>query len=146
MADRATLKITGLSELANACANYGRQVVAEGRRQAERVAADLVRDQRAAAPVDTGALRDSIVAELQVDPYGVRIVSRARARHASFVEHGTGDTPQKPFFYAPAIRAQKRLAEAQADAIKRLAPAGLGTPQITGSVPLPGAGSDGGES
>lgn len=138
--NRLALKVTGIAELAQAARNYGRAVVDDATRDAERIATAMTRAQRAAAPVDTGTLRDSIVAEVELDPYGARVTGRARARHASFVEHGTEDTPKQPFFYDHAIRARRQLSEAQARAVRERAPAGLGTPTITGTTPLPQVG------
>lgn len=90
---------------------------------------ELVATMQHLAPVDTGALRESITATpagqatpaySQGDGGGGEIVPEgtvrvtagdADARYAHLVEHGTAEAPAQPFFY-PAFRsARARIAE-----------------------------------
>lgn len=73
-----------------------------------RIAGKLRDEAKAAAPVDTGELRDSL--EIQGGD-GYRIV-RATARHAYFVEFGTSDTPPQPFLWPAAGRAGAAMSDA----------------------------------
>lgn len=90
-------------------------------------AADLiVATQRRLAPVDTGALRDSIQWKFGDPPADARLggggrsvnetrvsitAGDARAYYAAFVEHGTQSHPAQPFFY-PGYRAEQKHARA----------------------------------
>lgn len=69
------------------------------------IAAQLRDDAKAAAPVDTGELRDSIEVQGGKD---YRIV-RATAEHAFFVEFGTSDTPPQPFLWPQVGKASVAL-------------------------------------
>jgi len=73
-----------------------------------RIAGKLRDEAKAAAPVDTGELRDSI--EIQGGE-GYRIV-RATAGHAYYVEFGTGDTAPQPYLWPAAGRAGVAMSEA----------------------------------
>lgn len=75
------------------------------------IAAQLRDDAKAAAPVDTGDLRDSIEVQGGRD---YRIV-RATARHAFFVEFGTSDTPPQPYLWPQVPRAAEAMTEAFAE-------------------------------
>lgn len=69
-------------------------------------------DAQAAAPVDTGELRDSFEIQGGKD---YRIV-KATARHAFFVEFGTSDTPPQPFMWPQVPRAAEAMQDALAEA------------------------------
>jgi HK97 gp10 family phage protein len=68
---------------------------------------------QAAAPVDTGALRDSIVYSDGVVSVGVD--------YAGFVEYGTSDTPAQPYLRPAADTADGEAAATIAAAVMRTA-------------------------
>jgi HK97 gp10 family phage protein len=69
----------------------------------EEEAEAIAEEMRAAVPVDSGELRDSI----SVDADGSEARITADAPYAAFVEHGTSDTPAQPFA-GPAAEAARR--------------------------------------
>ena len=110
-------------------------------RAAVRAAEELRRQQAALAPVDTGALRDSITVTLpgdwtppysapggdqRVPDYAVMVtVGSAHVRYAHLVEYGTTRTGAQPFFW-PAYRLNRkrmksRISRAGAKAARELA-------------------------
>jgi HK97 gp10 family phage protein len=127
--------MTGLKELRHAVKAYGQNLVAEAVDAVTDATEDTAIHARYLAEVDTGKLRDSITASVTTDGYAVWGVVNARARHASFVEGGTEDTPKKPFLAPPAIRNQKRLQQRLKEQVVKLAPDGLGSPRIVGETP-----------
>jgi HK97 gp10 family phage protein len=64
-------------------------------------------DMRRGAPRLTGTLASSIQAEVSAD--GLSGTAAATARHATFVEHGTSDTPEQPFATPAAERSRQRF-------------------------------------
>ncbi len=72
------------------------------------VAAKFASAARAAAPIDTGALRSSIVVSGDGDE---RIIA-ATDEAASFVEFGTSDTAPQPFMWPQVPAATRALAKA----------------------------------
>lgn len=68
---------------------------------------EVADDMRRGAPRDTGELIESIQAEVYPDGLGGTVA--ATARHATFVEHGTEDTPAQPFAVPAAERARRRF-------------------------------------
>lgn len=102
-----------MSEVADLAADLAAAPVAATRASSEamtRIAARLRDDAKAAAPVDTGELRDSIVVRGGKDH---RIVI-ATADHSSFVEFGTSDTAPQPYMWPQVPEASRALAEAMA--------------------------------
>lgn len=73
-----------------------------------KIAAKVRSDAKAAAPVDSGTLRDSI--QIQ-GGRGYRII-RATAPYAFYVEFGTSDTAPQPFMWPQVPAASRALAEA----------------------------------
>ena len=61
-------------------------------------AANIVKEQKLKAPVDTGALKSGI--NYSKDGSGVAIVSEMQ--YSSFVEYGTSKQKQQPYFFNPA--------------------------------------------
>lgn len=100
--------ISELTDLAADLAAAGPKVTKRTSAQMTEVAAQFRDDAKADAPVDTGVLRDSIVVRGGKDYRDVV----ATARHAFFVEFGTGDTAPQPFMWPQVPAATKRLAEA----------------------------------
>lgn len=72
------------------------------------IAAHLRDDARAAAPVESGALRDSIKLR---GGSGYRVVYTA-LRYARFVEFGTSTMPPRPFLWPAASTAERALIDA----------------------------------
>lgn len=141
--NRLGFKVTGLQELSAAVANYGREIVADAQLAMGVAVSHAISDAKAAAPVDTGALRNSIKGEVGIDPYGATGAIRASVRYASFVEFGTEATQPKPFLLNAAMHARKRLIDAQVASVARRAPEGLGRPTITNTAGVtPAVGSD----
>ncbi len=66
---------------------------------------EIADDERRAAPELTGELKRGIQAEHKPERLSGTVA--ATARHSSFVEHGTSDTPAQPFV-EPAITASRR--------------------------------------
>jgi len=71
------------------------------------IAAQLRDDARAAAPVDTGELRNSISMSGGRDYRRVA----ATAAHAFYVEFGTSDTGPQPYMWPAADRAEQAMHE-----------------------------------
>lgn len=74
---------------------------------------------RARAPVDTGALRDSIAVELNSATSSGEVVVGGNGAHGSthyamFKEFGTVYMPAEPFMRPGAVAAQRRIARALA--------------------------------
>jgi HK97 gp10 family phage protein len=61
-------------------------------------AANIVKEQKLKAPVDTGALKSAI--NYSKDGSGVAIVSEMQ--YSSFVEYGTSKQKPQPYFFNPA--------------------------------------------
>lgn len=68
---------------------------------------EVVADMRRTAPRLTGELIEGIQAEIAPGGLSGRAVSTAR--HSTFVEHGTEDTPEQPFMTPAAERARRRF-------------------------------------
>ena len=68
---------------------------------------DVADDMRKHAPRDTGELAESIQTEIGGD--GLTGTAAATARHATFVEYGTSDTPEQPFAMPAAMRSRNRF-------------------------------------
>jgi HK97 gp10 family phage protein len=135
MGNRARLRFTGLTELRHAVKSYGQNLVDASVAAVKDAVESTATQARATAPVDTGALRDSIRGSVSTDGYSVKGTVRASARHATFVEFGTEDTPKHPFLSPAAIGNQRRLNQALKAAVLAHSPDGLGTPRITGEGP-----------
>jgi len=63
-----------------------------------RASADIVKEQKLKAPVDTGALKSGI--NYSKDGSGVAIVSEME--YSSYVEYGTSKQKPQPYFFNPA--------------------------------------------
>lgn len=84
------------------------RVIRAGIRRAVKQETEAVADDmRRSAPRDSGELIDSVQTEIGERGIGGKAV--AKARHATFVEHGTEDTPAQPFAQPAAERSRKRF-------------------------------------
>lgn len=135
MANRVRLRITGISELRHAIKAYGDRLVSASVAAVAAAVKDTVADARAAAPVKTGRLRDSITGTVQTDGYSVRGTVRAKAPHAHLIEFGTQRVAKKPFLVPAAVRHRRQMNEALASAVRTHAPDALGTPRMSGEGP-----------
>lgn len=92
------------------------------RKGAERAVADeteeVTQDMRDSVPVDTGALRDGMQAE--VDGLSGRAVSTAK--HSFAVEGGTSKMPARPFAQPAAERSRQRFPERVSAAVREELP------------------------
>lgn len=143
MGNRARLRITGINELRRAVKEYGEALVSAAQAAANDAMDNTIAEARAAAPVETGALRDSIVGTLTLSAHSARGTVKAKAPHAHLIELGTQRIKPHPFLVPAAIRNRRKMTEALAAAQRTLAPDGLGTPRITGAGPaMPGVSVD----
>lgn len=108
----ANLDTSDLVALAGDLDQAGPQVRRASSRDLTTIAAQLRDDARAAAPVESGALRDSIKLRGGQD---YRVVYTA-IRYARFVEFGTSRTAPQPFLWPAAAAAEQALMEALEEA------------------------------
>jgi HK97 gp10 family phage protein len=96
-----------MAELSRRLEQLGERLV-EGARTAVRDETVEVRDDmRRGAPRDSGDLIRSIQAEIASG--GLAGTAAATIRYATFVEHGTSDTPEQPFAGPAATRSRRRF-------------------------------------
>lgn len=88
-----SVSVSGTDSLRAKLANAGPKIRKAAGEVVESETLEIADDMRAAAPVDTGELRDSI----QSTADDVRGFAWADARHAVFVEFGTKSAPEQPF-------------------------------------------------
>ena len=110
----AKTRIEGLDKLKDALHQAAdatrKSAEAAIRTELETVRSDMRRD----VPVETGELRDSIIAR----PQGLKGEVRATARHARFIEFGTKSRAPRPYALPAAARARARLPKRLAATIK----------------------------
>jgi HK97 gp10 family phage protein len=113
----------GLRSLSSDLNTAHRRVGAKASKAVKDAAAKVARDARAAAPVDTGTLRDSMEVRVFGDGRsgGITAVVAPTANHSIFVEFGTVKMSPQPFFF-PALDANvddftRALADALDDAL-----------------------------
>ncbi|MEV2236701.1 HK97-gp10 family putative phage morphogenesis protein [Micromonospora sp. NPDC049891] len=115
MARRQTVTVDGMGLLSKRLKQLPGKVQ-DGLRAAVRDETnDVVDDMRRTAPRDTGDLVRGMQTEITSDGLGGRAVSTAR--HSTFVEHGTEDTPEQPFMAPAAERARRRFPGRVKDAV-----------------------------
>ncbi len=136
MANRITLEVTGLREMAIALDRWGEDVEAEARRELEDVVFFTVQDLQRAAPEGQysafgdrlgGKLKTSIQGRLDATGVSARIV--AKARHAHLVEfghQGPAPAPPHPWFLPVIIPARRKWYERLKAAIARVRAPGVG--------------------
>lgn len=107
MARRQTVTVDGMGLLAKKLDQLPK-AIREGLRTAVTDETKAVADDmRKNAPRDSGDLARSIQSETTSD--GLGGTATATARHATFVEHGTSDTPEQPFAQPAAERSRQRF-------------------------------------
>ena len=97
----AKVRIKGEAELFAKLKHLPEAVAHARRRAIDAQLDETAWDVRDDVPVDTGDLRDSVQEERSKDGSSGKVV--VTARHATFVLHGTSDTPAQDFM-TPAIR------------------------------------------
>jgi hypothetical protein len=141
MANRARLRITGISELRHAVKAYGAQLVASSVEAVRDAVEDTVLKARFLAREKSGKLRASLTGKVSTDGYRVRGTVQATATddegypYPVLLEFGSQRITKRPFLVAPAIRNRQRMNRALRAAVLEHAPAALGTPRITGEGP-----------
>lgn len=103
----AGIDTSELDKLADDFAAAGPKVRRSSSAEMTKAAAQLRDDAKAAAPVDSGALRDSIHVRGGQDYRDII----ADARHAMFVEFGTSSMAPQPFLWPQVPAATQRLAD-----------------------------------
>ncbi|MEU8264916.1 HK97-gp10 family putative phage morphogenesis protein [Micromonospora sp. NPDC048999] len=107
VARQQAVTVEGMDKLARVLKGLP-AAVGEGARKAVREeTGEVVADMRRTAPRDTGELIASMHPVITNDGLSGQAV--ATARHATFVEHGTEDTPEQPFATPAAERSRKRF-------------------------------------
>lgn len=107
MARKQVVTIRGLATLTKKLDQLPGEI-RDGLKRAVKIEVEMIADDmRRGAPRDTGELVESIQEE--VNPDGLGGAAVATARHATFVEHGTEDTPEQPFVMPAAVRSRRRF-------------------------------------
>jgi len=107
MARKQVVTVDGMDQLARKLKRLS-PAIGEGVRRAVRAETRVVvDDMRQTAPRDSGELIESMRPRISGD--GLTGEAVATARHATFVEHGTEDTPAQPFAAPAAERSRKRF-------------------------------------
>lgn len=120
-------KVEGLAEFADAVEKLKGKVSGEDVRKVLMRGAFVIRDEaKARVPVDTGKLKESIIATYgKKDPDDLNVLvgvkyGKGGAPHAHLVEFGTSKMPPRPFF-RPAVSSKKTEAgEKIAEGLKKL--------------------------
>lgn len=104
-----SITIKGLSKLKRNLKRIPVVAVQTGARELEGIAADIKADAATMAPVETGALADSITIDGSSNARRARYMVKTGEPYAGFVEFGTNDTAAEPFMRPAAEKAAKRL-------------------------------------
>ena len=143
MANRLRLKISGVDELRHAVKRYGGAIVSGAADAVAETVEATIAEARAAAPVITGELRDSLRGTVRTDGYSITGRVRSAAKYAHVVEYGSERSEKKPFLAPAAIANRRKLNGKLRKVVTDNAPAELGTPRITGEGPAtPRMGTD----
>jgi HK97 gp10 family phage protein len=104
---RRTVTVKGMDQLRAKLDQLPDAIVTGVRAAVKAETEEIADDMRRGAPRATGELADSMQTEIADDGLSGKAV--ATARHATFVEHGTSDTPAQPYVAPAAERARKRF-------------------------------------
>ncbi|HEX6682432.1 MAG TPA: HK97-gp10 family putative phage morphogenesis protein [Candidatus Limnocylindrales bacterium] len=110
---RMNVTVEGLDELKAKLAQMPEKIRTGAEAAVRDETEEVADDMRAFAPVATGELKDSIQAEVD----GLSGAAAATARHATFVEHGTSDTPEQPFALPAAEQSRQRFGDRMREAV-----------------------------
>ncbi|MEU5950326.1 HK97-gp10 family putative phage morphogenesis protein [Micromonospora sp. NPDC047465] len=115
MARRQTVTVDGMGLLAKRLKELPTSVQDGAKTAVKDETNEVVDDMRRTAPRDSGDLVAGMQAEFTNGGLGGRAVSTAR--HSTFVEHGTEDTPEQPFMTPAAERSRRRFPGRIRDAV-----------------------------
>ncbi len=104
---KRTVTVRGQKRLMAKLGALPAHVDAAGRRVVKAEVEEIAEDMRRNAPFKTGELKESIQSEY--DDATITGTAAATARHATFVVHGTEDTPAQDFMTPAAKRSQGRF-------------------------------------
>lgn len=107
-----TIDVTQLAALARDLRGAPRRVERHLEQAVAKTARDIAADAQAAAPVDTGALRNSVTADIN----GMEAVIGPGVHYGGYVELGTSRMRAQPYLFPAADRHERPFAEACADA------------------------------
>jgi len=107
MARRQVVTVEGMERLAKKLETLPEDVREGVRKAVKDETREVADDMRRTVPRLTGELARSI--QVEITNNGVSGAAVATARHATFVEHGTEDTPERPFAAPAAERSRKRF-------------------------------------
>jgi len=115
MAREQTVTVEGMDQLAKVLKLLPTRIKDGVRAAVADETREVADDMRRLAPRDTGTLADSIQAEISQD--GLSGTAAATARYATFVEHGTEDTPEQPFAEPAAALSRRRFRRRLVDSV-----------------------------
>ena len=111
-----TIDVTQLAALARDLRGAPRRVERHLEQAVAKTARDIAADAQASAPVDTGALRNSISADVG----GMEAVIGPGVHYGGYVELGTSRMRAQPYLFPAADRHERPFAEACADAAEQV--------------------------
>lgn len=119
-------RLEGLERLKRRLARLPARMRTEVKAALETSADELVEFQKRLVPVESGALRDSIVKRDGRHELSVEVsAGNNDAFYAPFVEFGTVDTPASPFFFPPYRALRRRIRGRTSRAVRKAVRAGL---------------------
>jgi len=133
--NRLRLRITGVDELRHAVKRYGGAVVGGAADAVAETVEATIAEAKAAAPVVTGELRDSLRGTVRTDGYSITGRVRSATKYAHVVEYGSERSKKRPFLAPAAIANRRKLNAKLRKVVIDNAPPDLGTPRITGEGP-----------
>jgi len=107
--------VKGLDELARQLEKLSPAILEAAEQAVQEETEATADDMRRFAPERTGELKRGIQAERD----GLEGRAVATARHSTFVEHGTSDTPEQPFAAPAAELSRKRFPERVGEIVKQ---------------------------
>lgn len=138
MPNRAVLRYTGTRHLRSLVKRYGQDVVKHALVTVGETTVRAATRTRAAAPVDTGALVNSISSSVRTDGYLIRGTVRVGVSYAAHVEFGTEHARKHPHLVPASIAERARMQRELQRVLVDDAPTDLGVPRLVGrEVPLP---------
>lgn len=120
MPRKQTVTVDGMGLLAKRLKRLDATIVGGIREAVKRETDETADDMRRNAargnpPTKPVSLAEGVQSEVSED--GLSGTAAATARHSTFVEHGTADTPEQPFALPAAERARRRFPETLKDKV-----------------------------
>lgn len=112
--------VKGLSKLKRNLKRIPIVAMQVGSREIEGIAADIRSDAATNAPIESGALADSVTIDGSSNARRARYTVQTGEPYAGFVEFGTNDTPAEPFMRPAAKKAANRLSSSAKRIAKKL--------------------------